>query len=133
LESLLPDRTPRRGGRWGDHRRIINGVFWRIRTGAPWRDLPDEYGIWQTVYARHRRWSGNGTREQILDGLRVGCDQKEASDWTAAIDATIVRAHQCAAGARRTPSQDIAPERLAPARLSRPSRRGGPSKSDTDR
>jgi len=108
-------------------------VFWRARTGAPWRDLPDEYGIWQTVYARHRRWSGDGTWERILDGLRAGCDQGEAADWTAAIDATIVRAPQCAAGARRAPPQDIAPERLAPVQLSRPSRRGGLSKSDADR
>jgi transposase len=129
----LPDRTPRPGGRWGDHRQIIDGVFWRARTGAPWRDLPNEYGIWQTVYARHRRWSGDGTWERILDRPRTGCDQDEAEDWTAAIDSTIVRAHQCAAGARHTPPKDIPPERLAPAPLSSPARPGGPSKSDAGR
>jgi len=123
----VPDRTPRRGGRWREHRRIVNGVFWRARTGAPWRDLPDEYGIWQTVYARHRRWSGDGTWGRILDGLRTGRDQDEAGDRTAAIDATIVRAHQCAAGARRAPPKDIPPERLAPAQLSSPAHPRGHS------
>ncbi|SFT95720.1 Putative transposase of IS4/5 family [Geodermatophilus amargosae] len=49
LEPLLPDRTPRRGGRWGDHRPVVDGVLWRTRTGAPWRDLPPAYGHWQTV------------------------------------------------------------------------------------
>ena len=103
-------------------------MFWRARTGAPWRDLPDEYGNWKTVYARHRRWSGDGTWERILDGLRAGCDQDEGADWTAAIDSTIVHAHQHAAGARREPPQDIPPERLAPAQLSSPAHPRGHSK-----
>jgi transposase len=110
---------------------VINGVFWRARAGAPWRDLPGEYGNWKTIYNRHRRWSGDGTWEQILDGLRVGCDQGEAADWTAAIDSTIVRAHHHAAGARHAPPKDIPPERLAPAQLSRPARPRGHSKSDS--
>ena len=108
-------------------------MFWRTRAGAPWRDLPDEYGCWQTVYARHRRWSGDGTWERILDGLGKGCDQGEAGDWTAAIDSTIVRTHHCAAGARRVPPKDIPPERLAPTRLSSPTRPRGSSKSDDGR
>jgi transposase len=70
LEPLLPDRMPRRGGRWCDHRMVINGVLWRTRTGSPWRDLPLSYGNWKTVYSRHRRWSGDGTWEKILEGLR---------------------------------------------------------------
>ena len=99
---------------------MLNGVFWRIRTGSPWRDLPTQYGHWKTVYNRHRRWSGDGTWERVLDGLRPGCDHDEGADWTAAIDATIVRAHQHAAGARRDPPRDIAPQRLAPIELSTP-------------
>jgi transposase len=112
---------------------VINGVFWRTRTGAPWRDLPDDYGNWKTVYQRHRRWSGDGTWEQVLDGLRAGCDQDEAAGWTAAIDSTVVRAHQHAAGARRDPPRDIPPDRVAPAQLSTPARRRGHSKSGDDR
>lgn len=113
LEPLLPDRTPRRGGRWGDHRRVVNGVLWRTRTGAPWRDLPSVYGSWQTVYYRHRRWSADGTWERVLDGLRAGCDTGEGSRWTVGVDSTVVRAHQHAAGARRRPPADVDPARLA--------------------
>ena len=102
----MPDRAPCRGGRWADHRQVINGVFWRARAGAPWRDLPSGYGNWKTSYNRHRRWSGDGTWERVRDGLRVGCDRDEAADRTAAIDATIVRAHHHAAGARRGPPED---------------------------
>jgi len=128
LEPLLPDRTPGRGGRWVDHRLIIIGVLWRTRTGAPWRDLPPCYGNWKTVYGRHRRWSGDGTWEVVLDGLRVGCDEREGAQWTAGIDATVVRAHQHAAGARHEPPKDIPPDRLIPVlgeRVSSPGRTGG--------
>ena len=64
-----------RGHRWNDHRLVIDGIFFRTRTGCPWRDLPGHFGIWKTVYNRHRRWSGDGTWEMILDRLRAGCDQ----------------------------------------------------------
>jgi transposase len=103
LEPLLPDRTPRRGGQWLDHRQVINGVLWRTRTGSPWRDLPDEYGKWKTVYMRHRRWSADGTWAGILDELRRGCDEAEGAEWTLAVDSPTARAHQHAAGAPRTP------------------------------
>jgi transposase len=102
LTPVLPDVTPRRGGRWMDHRLFLNGVFWRTRTGAPWRDLPAQYGNWKTVYMRHRRWSADGTWAAILDRLRQGCDREEGAQWTVGVDSTIVRAHQHAAGARRT-------------------------------
>ena len=112
LEPLLPDRMPRRGGRWCDHRMVINGVLWRTRTGSPWRDLPLSYGNWKTVYSRHRRWSGDGTWEKILEGLRAGCDLEQGPEWTAGIDATVVRGHQHAAGARHAPPKDIPAQRL---------------------
>jgi transposase len=122
LEPLLP-RQPRQGHRWKDHRLVIGGIFFRTRTGCPWRDLPDRFGNWKTVYNRHRRWSGDGTWEMILDRLRAGCDEAEGAAWTVAADATVVRAHQHAAGARRAPPADIDPARLAPAALSDPARR----------
>ena len=56
---------------------MIDGIFFRTRTGCPWRDLPERFGNWKTVYNRHRRWSGDGTREMILDRLRRGCDETE--------------------------------------------------------
>jgi transposase len=77
------------------------------------------------VYNRHRRWSGDGTWEKILGRLRAGCDQAEGKAWTVAADATVVRAHQHAAGARRGPPKDIGPARLAVAQLSAPARTGG--------
>jgi transposase len=104
LEPLLPDRAPQRGGRWRDHRLIINGVLWRTRTGSPWRDLPEQYGNWKTVYMRHRRWSADGTWERVLDELRRGCDGAEGRAWLLAVDSLTARAHQHAAGARRSPA-----------------------------
>ena len=71
LEPLLP-RHPRQGHRWNDRRLVINGVFFRTRTGCPWRDLPERFGNCKTVYNRHRGWSGDGTWEMILDRLRAG-------------------------------------------------------------
>jgi transposase len=103
LEPLLPDRTPARGGRWADHRVVINGVLWRTRTGSPWRDLPADYGNWKTVYNRHWRWSRDGTWARVLGELRRGCDVPEGKDWTVGVDSTVVRAHQHAAGARHAP------------------------------
>src|ERR1700685_2385151 len=76
-------------------------VFYRTRAGCPWRDLPESFGNWKTIYNRHRRWSLDGTWEQILDGLRAGCDEAEGKDWTVSADSTAARAHQHAAGARR--------------------------------
>lgn len=117
LEPLLPDRAPRRGGRWADHRAVLNGVFWRTRSGSPWRDLPREYGNWKTVYNRHRRWSGDGTWAAILNELRRDADLGEGPGWTVGVDAGVVRAHQHAAGARHDPPADIAAEVVATSTL----------------
>jgi transposase len=112
LEPLLPDRTPRRGGRWADHRSVINGVLWRTRTSSPWRDLPSDYGHWKTIYHRHRRWSADGTWVRILDELRRGCDHSgqvgPPAEWSVGVDSTVVRAHQHAAGARHAPPHQAA-------------------------
>ncbi len=113
LQPLLPDRTPCRGGRWADHRMVINGVLWRTRSSAPWRDLPGAYGNWKTVYNRHRRWSGDGTWERILDELRRGADQDQSQQWAVGIDAAVVRAHQHAAGARLLAPRDVDAEVVA--------------------
>jgi transposase len=93
---------------------VLDGVFWRVRTGCPWRDLPGVYGSWKTVYNRHRRWSGDGTWVRILDELRRDADVFEGLEWTVAVDAGVVRAHQHAAGARHAPPMDGAAEVLAP-------------------
>jgi transposase len=117
VAPLLPDRMPRRGGRWADHRRVLDAVAWRTRVGAPWRDLPLEYGHWKTVYNRHRRWSADGTYQAILDELRRGADVAEGEQWTLGVDGAFVRAHQHAAGARNRPPVDVPSEVVTPLRL----------------
>ncbi len=80
---------------------MINGVLWRLRTGAPWRDLPERYGPWQTAYERFARWEADGTRARLLEQAQVRDDSVGAVEWTVSVDSTISRAHQHAAGARR--------------------------------
>ena len=113
----MPDRTPRRGGRWADHRQVLNGVFWRTRSGSPWRDLPAEYGHWKTVYNRHRRWSADGTWAGILDELRADADAGQGAGWMVGVDSGVVRAHQHAAGARHAVPADVPAEVVASADL----------------
>lgn len=87
LQPFLPDRAvARRGAQWLDHRQVINGLLWRTRTGSPWRDLPAEFGNWQTGYLRHRLCSMDGIWGHVLDALRRGCDQAEGRDWTVGAD-----------------------------------------------
>lgn len=113
LEPLLPAERPGRKGRpWSPHRRVINGVLWRTRTGSPWRDLPSEYGPWATVYGRHRTWSADGTWEKVLTDLQRGSDG-EVVEWVVSVDSTSVRAHHHAAGAPKAAPADVAAERLA--------------------
>jgi len=75
-------------------------------------DVPSAYGPWKTVYNRHRRWSGDGTRERLLSGLQRGSDAGLAS-WDVGIDSTVIRAHQHAAGAPHIAPSDVPAERLA--------------------
>ncbi len=87
---------------------VVNGILFRTRTGCPWRDLPGEYGKWKTAYNRHRRWSLDGTWQEILGRLRTGCDEAEGKDWTLSADSTVIRAHQHAAGARHELPAELA-------------------------
>ncbi|MGP3691003.1 IS5 family transposase [Streptomyces sp. IBSNAI002] len=103
LESFLPPGGAR-GGRWSDHRRVINGVLYRVRTGVQWRDLPERFGPWETIYKRHRRWSADGTWSMLLSRIQAAEDAEGRIDWDVSVDSTAVRAHQHAAGARKTPA-----------------------------
>lgn len=73
----------------------------RLRTGAPWRDLPERYGAWQTVSERFARWEADGTWARLLEHVQVRDDTEGRVEWTVAVDPTINRAHQHAAGACR--------------------------------
>ena len=99
LGPLLP------GGRLGrppEHakRTLIDGIRWRVRAGAPWRDVPPAYGPWQTVHGLFRRWQRNGTWRMILAGLQGRADAEGLITWDVSVDSTVARAHQHAAGAR---------------------------------
>jgi hypothetical protein len=80
---------------------VIDGVLFRVRTGVQWRDLPERFGPWQTVYKRHRRWSADGTWERLLARVQAEQDAGGAIDWDVSVDSTTARAHQHAAGAPR--------------------------------
>ncbi|MGV9631902.1 IS5 family transposase [Streptomyces sp. NPDC003487] len=101
LAPHLP-KPGHRGGRWSDHQTVINGILFRIRTGAPWRDLPERFGSWKTIYERHRRWSADGTWDRMLQAVLADADAEGRIDWSrASVDSTSCRAHQHAAGAPR--------------------------------
>ncbi|WP_238696922.1 IS5 family transposase [Streptomyces sp. E5N298] len=100
IATLLPG-VDGRGRPWRNHRQVINGVLWRLRTGAPWRDLAERYGPWQTAYERFARWEADGTWARLLEQVQVLDDSVGAVEWTVSVDSTINRAHQHAAGARK--------------------------------
>ncbi len=99
IVGLLPTNG-KRGQQWRDHRQIINGILWKLRTGAPWRDLPGRYGPWQTCYDRFVRWRRDGTWDALFTAVVTGAQAVGAIEWEVSVDSTIVRAHQHAAGAR---------------------------------
>jgi transposase len=74
LAPLLPAMRPQRGGRWRDHRQVLNGILFRVRTGVPWRDLPERYGPWETVYKRFARWQTDGTWATVEASLQTQAD-----------------------------------------------------------
>ncbi len=98
LEPLLP-ANGRRGQQWADHRRVLNGILWKLRTGSPWRDLPERYPPWQTCHARLGRWQQDGTWDRLLTHVQTRCDAVGEVAWEVSVDSTVVRAHQHAAGA----------------------------------
>jgi transposase len=102
LKGLLPERKIRRGRPSQDHRQILNGILWVLRTGAPWRDMPERYGKWTTIYSRFQRWRKSGTWNKMFSDLQATLEQENNVDWEIHfIDSTIVRAHQHAAGAKK--------------------------------
>ncbi|MFI7609544.1 transposase [Micromonospora sp. NPDC049366] len=101
LQPYVPDRSPQRGGRWADHREVIETIAWKYRTGSPWHDLPAEFGSWKGAYSRLRRWTLDGTWQRLLTAVQADADAAGELDWlVTAVDSTAVRAHQHAAGLR---------------------------------
>jgi len=78
IEILLPSQKGKQGRPRVDDYRILEGILWILRTGAPWRDMPDEFGSWKTVYTRFYRWSKNGVWAKIWEILKKRCGQRVA-------------------------------------------------------
>ena len=93
-----------------NHRRVLDAVFWLMRTGAPWRDLPEGFGNWNSIFRQFRRWADSGVWDVILEGL-AGSGVSDAA--LQMIDATIIRAHHCAAGGKGGPSVTRSVARVA--------------------
>jgi transposase len=94
------DPAPERGRPRREPRQMLNAALWVLRSGAPWRDLPERYGPWQTAYHRFNQWSRDGTWDRILEALHVRLDREGHIDWDLwCIDGTSIRASRAAAGA----------------------------------
>ena len=102
LKSLLPAQQPETGRPCKDHRTTINGMLWILRTGAPWRDLPERYGAWETVAGRFSRWRKSGLWQKILQSLHQQADASGHLNWEVHyVDGSVICAHQHAAGAKK--------------------------------
>jgi transposase len=94
VEPLMPSSDGQRGRPFRDHRQVIEGIVYRLRTGVAWRDLPESFGPWQTIWKRHKRFSTDGTWDKIHARLVAEADAAGAVEWNVSIDSTINRAHQ---------------------------------------
>lgn len=105
LAPLLPPQQPRVGRPAEDHRRILNGILWRVRTGAPWRDVPERYGPWPTLASRFRRWRRAGIWDRVFAAVQQQADAEGRLDWDVQfVDGSVIRAHQQAAGGKGGPT-----------------------------
>ena len=95
IESLLPGRPGQPGWVGGDNRRFVDAVLWIARTGAPWRDLPERFGLWNSTWRRFDRWARSGVWARVFGVL-----QDPELEWLI-LDSTVIRAHPCAAGAKK--------------------------------
>jgi transposase len=111
VEPLLPP-VASTGRPPSDRRRMLNGVLWILRTGAPWRDLPGRFGPWRTVYGHFQQWRNDGTFDRILQALQIRLDREGRIDWDLwCIDGSSVRAARAASGASKKVSPDTSTSR----------------------
>lgn len=101
VEPLMPSSDGQRGRPFRDHRQVIEAIIYRLRTGIAWRDLPESFGPWQTVWKRHKRFSTDGTWDKIHARLVAEADAAGQVDWTVSVDSTVNRAHQHATNMSR--------------------------------
>lgn len=97
IKDMLPsEQTGKPGRPPKDNRVMLNAMVWLARSGAAWRDLPERYGPWESVYSRFQKWIDDGILDNIFRVLSLDAELSEIS-----IDSTIVRAHQASAGAKK--------------------------------
>ncbi len=102
IKDIFP-RNGNRGNQWKNHRLIVDGMIWVLKTGAPWRDLPERFGPWKTVYERFRLWSQQGLWQKIISELQSDFESEGNIDWELfSIDGSSIRAHKSAAGAKKS-------------------------------
>lgn len=94
IEPLLPSSDGLRGRAFRNNRLVVEGIAYRYRAGVAWRDLPADFGPWQTVWKRHRRYAGDGTWDRVLAALLSAADARGGVDGQVSVDSTINRAHQ---------------------------------------
>lgn len=96
----LPKSEGHAGRNFANNRLVVERMLYRLRNSLPWRDLPDHFGTWQTMWKRHRRYAADGTWDRVLTAVIALADTTGDLDWVVSVDSTIVRAHQHSAGAR---------------------------------
>ena len=101
IAPMLPARTGRAGRPFADARAMVEAIIYRYRCGIAWRDLPEVYGPWQTVWTWHRRLAEKGTWDTVLATLTAAADAEGLIDWSVSVDSTIARAHQHATNITR--------------------------------
>jgi transposase len=100
VDPMVPESTAKTGRPPKDRRLMLNGIFWSLNTGAPWRDLPDRFGPWQTVYGHFSKWRREGVFAKVIETLQVKLDERGLIDWDLwCVDGASVRAARAAAGA----------------------------------
>ena len=101
-EVLSPERTGKRGRPRKDDRNMLSGMLWIVRSGVQWRELPEAYGPWQSVYARSAKWRDDGTLEAIFRALSADADKENLS-----LDSTCIKVHESANGGRKTADKAV--------------------------
>ena len=102
--AVLVPLMPVASGRsrpWTDHRAAVEGMVWKYRTGAPWRDVPERFGKWNSIYKRFVRWAADGTWDKLLAEVQRQSNAAGRLDWVVSIDSTIARVHQHGATLKR--------------------------------
>ena len=125
IEPLLPSSNGKRSRPFRDHRQVLEGIVFRYRVGCPWRDVPDRFGPWKTLWKRHARFSKDGTWDRVLAELLAEADAAGQIDWQLSIDSTVSRVHQHGANLSRQVAAELPSHTGGPVELQETTGRAG--------